>query len=257
MVQYSCRDSSSTAVNSVLNGTSDIASADYVTYILSELNDKARLRIIAEASSLQPNVMAMLVSPHAKIRSLAGLEGHTIAVTAPDDIATLLVRALLAENGVRTRSVNIEFGFQLPNVAGQVNSGQAYAAPIPEPFASEGEQDYGLQELTDVDQGVTKDFPLEGYAVAQSWAEKYPGTVAAFDRALEQGQEIADSDRTAAEAAIEKYLGIKPQTAAVIALPDYPLSVNPMQLQRVADAMVQFGMLPSSDMSFNIADMTG
>jgi NitT/TauT family transport system substrate-binding protein len=244
------------AVTSVLNGTSDIASADYVTYVDDELNKNARLRIIAEASSLQPNDLEMLVGSHSQIESLSGLQGHTIGVTSADDIATLLVRALLAENGIRTKKVNIQFGFQLLNVAQQLDAGQADAAPIPEPFASEGEEQYGLQELTDVDQGVTTNFPLEGYAVSQAWAQKYPNTLAAFVRALEQGQQIADTNRATVEAAIEKFLGIKPQVAAVIALPNYPLSVNPVQLQRVVDTMVQFSLLPQQDISFKITGMT-
>lgn len=245
------------AVTSVLNGTSDIASADYVTYIDDELNSAANLRIIAEASSLQPNDLQMLIAPRSPIRSLAGLQGRTIGVTAADDISTLLVRAMLAENGVRTKRVNIQFGFPLNNVAQELDSGLADAAPIPEPFASEGEQTYGLRELADIDQGRTKDFPLEGYAVTRDWARKYPNTVAAFVRALRQGQQIADGDRATVETAIEKFLAIQPQTAAVIALPDYPLTVNPTQLQRVVDAMVQFNLLPSADMSFKITTMTG
>lgn len=245
------------AVNSVLNGTSDIASADYVTYIDDELSQGAALRIIAEASSLEPNDLALLIGPQSRIRSLAGLENHTIGVTAADDVSTLLVRAMLAENGVRTRLVNIRFGFPLNNVAQELDSGLADAAPIPEPFASEGEQEYGLRELADVDQGRTANFPLEGFAVTQAWAQRYPATMAAFVRALRQGQQIADSDRSAAEAALVKFLAISPPTAAVIALPDYPLTVNPTQLQRVVDAMVQFGFLPRRDESFKITDMTG
>jgi NitT/TauT family transport system substrate-binding protein len=245
------------AVASVINGTSDISGTDYVTYLGNELEDAADLRIIAEGSSLEPNDLELLVGAKSKIAGLAGLKGHTIGVTAPDDIDTLLVRALLAENSINASSVNIQFGFQLPNVAGQLNAGQADAAPIPEPFASEGEQEYGLQELADVDQGVTTEFPLEGYAVTQAWARRYPNTLAAFDRALKQGQEIADTDRAAFEAAIEKYLGISPETAAVISQPDYPLSVTPAQLQRVVNTMVEFGMLPPKDISYQITDMTG
>jgi hypothetical protein len=33
--------------------------------------------------------------------------------------------------------------------------------------------------------------------------------------------------------------------------------VAPAQLQRVVDTMVQFGMLPPKDISFNITKMTG
>jgi NitT/TauT family transport system substrate-binding protein len=244
------------AVDSQLGGTSEISNADYVTYVDSKLSENAKLRIIAEASALQPNNLALLVGPRQQITTLNGLEGHTVAVNTPDDISTLLVRALLAENGVRTRTVNIQQGFPLNNVAGELAEGQADAAPIPEPFASEGEQQYGLRELADIDQGATKDFPLEGFAVTQAWAQKNPGTLAAFTRALEQGQEIADTDRSAVEGAIEKFLGISPQTAAVIALPDYPLSVNPTQLQRVVDTMAQFALLPGNDRSFQMTTMT-
>jgi NitT/TauT family transport system substrate-binding protein len=245
------------AATSVLNGTSDIAGTDYVTYVNNELNGNARLRIIAEASSLQPHQLEMLVSAHSGITTLAELRRHTIGVTAPNDIDTLLVRALLAENDVSADQVSIRFGFQLLNVAGQVSAGQADAAPIPEPFATEGEQQFGLQELADVDQGVTTNFPLEGYAVSQAWAQKNPRTVAAFDRALTEAQQIADTDRAAVEAAAEKVLGITPETAAVINLPGFPLSVAPAQLQRIVDTMVQFGMLPPKDISFKITKMTG
>jgi NitT/TauT family transport system substrate-binding protein len=245
------------AVSSVVNGTSDIAVADYVTYIDSELNDNDSLRIVAEASTLQPNELGMFVRPDSGIRSLSDLRGRVVGVQAAGDIDTLLVRALLAENGIRTNTVDIQPGFPLQNVAREVHTGRADAAPIPEPFASEGEQSYGLQELADIDQGATTSFPMEGYAVTQAWAEKYPKTLAAFTRALTQGQEIADTSRSAAEAAIEKFLSIDPQTAAVISLPDFPLSVDPVRLQRVVDTMVQFSLLPRQDMSFEMSKMTG
>lgn len=245
------------AVTSVLNGSSDIAGSDYVTYIDNELTGNAKLRIIAEASSLQPDELEMFTGPHSPVTSLAGLEGHTVGVTSADDIDTLLVRALLAENGIRAQSVNIQFGFQLLNVAQQLQEGQAYAAAIPEPFATEGEEKYGLQALADVDQGVTTNFPLEGYAVSQAWAAKYPNTLAAFDRAVAEGQQIADTNRAVFEAAVEKYLSITPETAATMTLPDYPLTVSDTQLQRVVNTMVQFGMLPSQDKGFKVSQMTG
>jgi NitT/TauT family transport system substrate-binding protein len=245
------------AVTSVLNGTSDISGSDYVTYVDNELNDNARLRIIAEASSLQPNVLGLFVSRHSSITSLAELKGHTVGVTSSDDIDTLLLQALLAENGMGSDSVNIQFGFELPNIAQQLNAGQVSAAPIPEPFATEGQESYGLEELADVDQGVTTNFPLEGYAVTQAWAQRNPAALAAFDRALEQGQQIADTNRAALEAAVEKYLGITADEAAVLSQPQYPVSVSATQLQRVVDTMVEFGMLPRKDLSFRITEMTG
>ena len=50
-------------------------------------------------------------------------------------------------------------------------------------------------------QGATTYFPVDGYVVTKQWAQKYPLTLAAFDQVLEQGQRIADSNRTAVEQA--------------------------------------------------------
>jgi ABC-type nitrate/sulfonate/bicarbonate transport system substrate-binding protein len=99
------------AVTSVVNGTSDISGSDYVTYIDNELNDSAKLRIIAEASSLKPDDLGMFVSAGSRITTLNQLKGHTIGVTSSDDIYTLLIRALLAENSIKADSVSIQFGF--------------------------------------------------------------------------------------------------------------------------------------------------
>ncbi len=45
-------------------------------------------------------------------------------------------------------------------------------------------------------------------------------------------------------------------TAALITLPDLPLSVDPVRLQWV-DAMVEFGLLPRKYASFKITSMVG
>jgi NitT/TauT family transport system substrate-binding protein len=65
-------------------------------------------------------------------------------------------------------------------------------------------------------------FPIVGYAVTRAWEQKYPRTKAAFVRALEKGQAVADSDRRAVERAAEAFLGMPPQTAAIIAVPSFP-----------------------------------
>ena len=47
---------------------------------------------------------------------------------------------------------------------------------------------------------------------------------------------------------------VPPQTAALIALPQFPLGVDRLRLQRVADAMLRFGLLKKP---FNVAQMIG
>jgi NitT/TauT family transport system substrate-binding protein len=94
---------------------------------------------------------------------------------------------------------------------------------------------------------------MVGYAVTKAWAKANPNTLKAFDTALEAGQQIADTDRQAVEAAyvaLPQGQGqVDRRTAAIMALSNYPLGVTPVRLQRVADVMKQFGFLKSS---FNI-----
>ena len=73
-----------------------------------------------------------------------------------------------------------------------------------------------------------------------------------FYQALEEGQQIADTNRAAVEAAMEA-LPVKPvplavanSTAALMSLDQYPVSTGPVgtvdkiQLQRVVDVMHEF-----------------
>jgi len=245
-------------INGQEQGKYDITAGDYVTYIDNQLGvggNKADLRIIAEASFLQPNVLTLLVKGGSSISSVGQLRNRTVSVNAPNDIGTLLVDSLLVEHGITPRQVhyaNVPF----PGVATALTTAKSpiLASFAPEPFVSLDEAGAGLQELADLDQGSTQDFPIQGYAVTAAWAQKYPNTLKAFTRALSQGQEIADTDRAAVEEAIEQYLDIPKETAAFISLPAFPLGVDPVRLQRVVNAMKRFGLLPQQT-TFNVTSM--
>jgi len=245
-----------TEIDGQMQGRYDITTGDYVTYINNELTGQAKLRIVAEASFLQPNVLTLLVKGGSSITSIGELRNRSVSINAPDDIGTLLVDSLLVEHGIAPRDVRFDSNVAFPAVASYLEGDKISAAFAPEPFVSVDEQKFGIQELADLDQGSTVDFPIQGYAVTQAWAEKYPHTLAAFLRALSEGQEIADTDRTAVELALGKYLQIPRQTAAFLSLPSFPTGVDPARLQRVVSAMLRFGLLPASDGAFRITTMT-
>jgi NitT/TauT family transport system substrate-binding protein len=129
---------------------------------------------------------------------------------------------------------------------------------MPEPFASLAEQQLGAVTVADLNQGATQQFPIEGYVVTKSWAQENPNTLKRFLAALEQGQEISDTNRAAVEQAFEAIKGgaangqVPPGIAAVMALDTYPIGVDQVRLQRVADVMYQFGLLPDR---FNVSSM--
>jgi NitT/TauT family transport system substrate-binding protein len=244
-------------VTDIESGKADISSGDYVTYMDDELRSDAHLEIVAEASILQPNQLALFVREGSDITHLSQLEGKKVSVAGHDDIATLLIDSLLSDNGVPASKVILVPGTPLPADPALISKGVFTAAPIPEPFVSEGEQQFGLQMLADLDQGGTENFPIQGFAVTQAWARQNPNTLKAFVTALDAGQQIADTDRAAVERAIEQPpLKVSPAIAAVIALPDFPTAIDPTRLQRVPNDMIQFGFLPQQDASFKVSSIS-
>jgi NitT/TauT family transport system substrate-binding protein len=244
-------------IDKQLQGAYDITAGDYVTYIDNELAGTAHLRIVAESSFLQPNVLTLLVKSGSSISSIEQLKSKVVSVNAPNDIGTLLVDSLLVEHGISPIEVRFNSNVPFPNVAKELTTNSISAAFTPEPFVSLAEEGAGVKELADLDQGSTQDFPIQGYAVTQAWADKYPNTLKAFNLALSQGQEIADTNRAAVETAIERYLDIPKETAAVISLPTFPLGVDAARLQRVVSAMLRFGLLPPKEASFKVTSMIG
>ena len=98
--------------------------------------------------------------------------------------------------------------------------------------------------LVDLDEGATLNFPIDGYVATQAWAQKYPKTAAAFVRAIEEGQAIANSDAAAVRAAVAQHDKLPPQVTAAMVLSGYPVGpVNETHIQRVALAMLKFGVL--------------
>jgi NitT/TauT family transport system substrate-binding protein len=245
------------AINGQLKGTYDITSADYVTYVDNVLLGKAPLRIVEESSFLRPNVLTLLVKAGSGVQSVKQLRNRTVSVNAPDDIGTLLVDSLLTDNGVPLSSVTFNNNVAFPDVGTDLSKGKIAAAFAPEPFVSLDGMQGGTEILADLDQGGTNDFPIQGVAVTQSWARDNPNTLAAFERAYAQGQELADTDRAAVEAAIEKFLGLPPLAAALVSLPNFPTGVDAVRLQRLVDAMVRFGLLKKQYSNFKVNTIIG
>jgi NitT/TauT family transport system substrate-binding protein len=260
-VQFIPVTSSETAIADQENGTYDITGGNYVSYIQAQAADQANLDIFAEGSVMEQGDQALYTMPGSPIKNLKDLEGRTVGINAPKNILYLLVASVLAEHGIPVSKVHFRDDIPLPEMADALASGEISAAVLPEPFASDAELSYGAVPLTDLDQGATASFPVQGYVVTKQWAQEYPRTLAAFYKALEEGQELADTNRSDVEKAMEAMpapLGLTHQTAAVMALDEYPVSSGPVgsvdtiRLQRVADVMQQFLGFSSS---FNVGSM--
>src|SRR5580692_10085173 len=67
-------------VTDIESGKADMSSGDYVTYMDDELRSNAHLEIVAEASILQPNQLALFVRNGSEITRLSQLEGKKVSV---------------------------------------------------------------------------------------------------------------------------------------------------------------------------------
>jgi NitT/TauT family transport system substrate-binding protein len=257
-VVYTPAISSETAVAQQLKGQLDISAGNYVSYINEAALDHQPIEVVAEASIMQQGAQTIFTMPSSKIKTLAELKGHLVGVNAPGNIDYLLGVSVLQENGVTPATVKFPAApIPFPQMGGELASGKISAAVLPEPFASQAEQQYGAVPLSDLNQGATSDFPIEGYVVTKQWAAQYPNTLKRFLAALEVGQEISDTDRQVVEQSFEALNGptngqVTPSIAAVMALDSYPIGIDATRIQRVADVMYQFGLLKSR---FNVSGM--
>jgi NitT/TauT family transport system substrate-binding protein len=118
------------------------------------------------------------------------------------------------------------------------------AAFLAEPYVTLAEEQYGERTLADLDQGATINFPIDGYVATQSWAQAHPKAVAAFVRAVEEGQALAASRRGVVEQAMAESDHLSPSVTSLMSLPVFPQGpVDETRIQREAVAMLQFGML--------------
>ena len=255
-VSYVPAQSSADSITGQVSGRFDITEGNYVSYVQAQFTGTARLRIIAEASVNQQNAHDIYTLPGSPITSLDQLSGSRIAVNAPFNVDYLLDASLLSDNALSPSQVHFAV-VPFQRMITELRDHQIDAATLPEPFASIAQETVGATVLADTNQGATQQFPIAGYVVTRAWAQKYPGTLAAFLRALKQGQQAADTDRGAVEQAMEAYLrpqGVRPVIAAVMTLDTYPLAIDPVRLQRIPDIMFQFGLLPRT---FSIRQMLG
>jgi NitT/TauT family transport system substrate-binding protein len=249
-------------------GRAQLVAGNYVSFILAQIAGKwgatpktvkpVNMRIIAAGSEIQPGTEALYVMPGSKFQSVAELaKAHArVGLNTANDVGDVMMGALLADNGYKLSAIKQVIpkgGF--PALLSMLPAGQVDAAWLPQPLGDTAEQEYGAVPLADFDQGSLESFPFTGYIGNAQWVKTHSGTVAAFLRALNQGQELADTDRSAVEMAMEKYTGIKPIVAATMAIDTYPLEIDVPQLQRVADSMYEFGLTPGAKGPYQMTNM--
>jgi NitT/TauT family transport system substrate-binding protein len=260
------------AIPDLNSGKADIVAANYVSFVQAQIEGKADLKIIANGSLMQPGNQALFVMPASKIKTVTDLASHpgghktSIGVNTTNNIGSLLIGSLLQDNGFSLNDVTLA----APTLAagqnpfsillGQLHSRSIDAAWLPEPFATIAEQNFGAVKLADFDQGSMQNFPIGVYIGTSKWVMSHPNTVVAFLRALQKGQQKADTDRGQVEKSLVANTlvpngTLRPeavQIASLMTINSYPLIMDVTTMQRVPDSMFEFHIVSAR---FNIRKM--
>ncbi|AQZ66072.1 putative extracellular solute-binding protein [[Actinomadura] parvosata subsp. kistnae] len=229
------------AIPAIENGSLDISQTNYVSTFLAVSQGK-KIKLVADMYQAAPNTFNIMVPKDSPIKTVADLKGKTVLVNNLKNIAQLAVTSQLKVAGLAETDVKfVEKPF--PEMGNTIQSGQADAGWITEPFITANQSKFGFRKLVDTMTGQTADLPIAGWMATEEWASKYPKTLAAFQRAISKAQQLASSDRKEIEAMLPKYTQIDAKTASVITLGAYPSELNANRLQKVADLMLEYGYL--------------
>jgi NitT/TauT family transport system substrate-binding protein len=213
------------------------------------------MRIIADSSQMQAGNQALYVLPNSAYKTVTDLakDHATVAINSANNIAQVLLGSLFAADGLKLSQITQKVQPAFPLTPGMLAKHDFDAAWLPEPFGTEAEQEYGAVQIADFNQGSLQSFPIGTVVGDTSWIQSHPNTVAAFLRAYNEGQQVADSDRAAVEQALVKN-GVAPtaEIAATMSIDTYPLAMDVPVMQRVPDAMYEFGVIKKS---YNIVNM--
>lgn len=235
--------SGAVAIPKLASGELDATFGNWVSFMRAQDKGLVDMKFISESYISTPNSnFAVITAPDSGINGVKDLEGKTIAVNALANINELLLRTVLDANDVDFNSVKlVELPF--PEMANAIATKQVDAASTIDPFVTAAQKTIGAKIVVDMTgEGPSENFPLSGFAVTKKFADENPNTVAAFQRALLKGQQLA-GDRKNVEEALPKYARMDPETAAIVRIGQYPTTIDAKRLQRVADLLLTNQMI--------------
>jgi NitT/TauT family transport system substrate-binding protein len=234
----------------LLAHTLDFTSSNYVGMYEQDAHTPAlQLKVLVDDGEGSPGVSELMVPKNSPIKSVADLAGKKIALPSVGvGIGPLSVNVLLSEYHVPATSYTA-VAIPFPNMPAALKSGEVDAAWVTEPFVTILEA-AGAHPLADTFSGSMNGFPISCWATTGWFAQHYPKTTAAFQRAMLQAQQQAASDPTLVRSLLPTYIkGLTPQIANVMTLETFNTTPSLTRMDRVLNVMNQFKLLPAG---FNV-----
>ncbi|MEU6721854.1 ABC transporter substrate-binding protein [Nonomuraea sp. NPDC046802] len=225
------------------NGAMDIVLGSYATILTIQEQGTEKFKYIADSYQGAAGAFGIMVKKDSPIKDVAGLKGKKIGVNALAGLGTLTMNPHLKIAGLDPNK-DVEYTVvETPNWLSSLDKGDVDAVWMTDPYVSQAKKELGATMLLDTMSGPTDGLPITGWAATEKWVADNPKTLAAFQRAMAKAQNVAATDRSAVAKVIPTYTKIPAETAATMNLGNYPTSLNAQRVQRVADLMLDSGML--------------
>ncbi|WP_240969044.1 ABC transporter substrate-binding protein [Streptomyces sp. HNM0575] len=220
-----------------------VAGANYVTLLQAQEKGTLSPVALADGATLSRRMMGVLAMPGSGIDKAEDLRGKKVAVNILHNIQSLTLDTVVTDRTGDERSGIAYRQIPFPQMGVALEKGQVDAAHVAEPFLTDIKRKLGARLVTDGGGGQVAGLPISGYVTTRKFADKYPRTSAAFQRAVAKGQKIAAADRADVEKVLPGYARIDAKTASRIGLPGYPVANSEKRIGRLSALMKDAGLL--------------
>ncbi|HLB45200.1 MAG TPA: ABC transporter substrate-binding protein [Candidatus Limnocylindrales bacterium] len=229
------------AIPALVGGSLDIAYGAWPSF-LNANQQGIPLVAVADGVAATPGFAQLLALPGSGLENdPADLAGRRVAINTLANIGELAVRATLKEAGADPQDV-VLVAIPFPDMGAALERGDVDAIWAVEPGVTSTRNSLGAVVVADTFTGALEGFPVAGYQATRAFAETNPNTVAAFQRAM-RAAAAETADDAVARASIDEYTELSAEVLAALTLPEYRRELDPAQLRRVYDYLVEFGLL--------------
>lgn len=225
----------------LVNGDVQIAGSNVVSLLLGG-EQGLPIRIIAPGTSAvgerDEDFAALIVPEGSSIERAQDLEGSTVAINTLDNIAELVVRESLEQEGVdssRVRFIEVPF----PEMGPVIEGGDADAAFSIEPFLTQSLEQGA--EVINYSYVVTEpNLQVGAYAVTQQYADENLEVIEGYSAAIAENAEYITKNEDEFRTFLSERAGIPPEAAEQIALPVFTPELDVESLELTASLMEEY-----------------
>jgi NitT/TauT family transport system substrate-binding protein len=228
----------------VLSGDFQIGFSNTISLLIAA-SKKLPVEIISQgvlAGKSESDAWAdLLVLKDGPVKTGKDLEGKTIAVNTLNNICEVTIKASLEKEGVAVDKLKFtEVPF--PDMNAALESNRVDGACVVEPFVSQGK----AGKARGIDPFYVRtapDLTVATYFTSKQYAQKNPGVVDRFVKAMNRSLEYAQSHPKEVRKVLLEYTEIPAEAAQKIKLPIWRTDLNEPTIERLSKLSKKYGLI--------------